>query len=59
MDPESLRLLLIEDNPIDASVIREYLAHANGLHIELEHAERLSHGIACLRKGRFDAAPWT
>ena len=56
MDPESLRLLLIEDNPIDARVIQEYLAHTNGLRIELEHAECLSLGVACLRDRQFDAA---
>ena len=55
MESESLRLLLIEDNSIDARVIREYLVRTNGLSIELEHTERLSLGMACLRDRRFDA----
>jgi len=55
MTPELLRLLLIEDNPIDASVIQHFLAHTNGMHIESEHAERLSTGLARLADGRFDA----
>ncbi len=53
MDSEALRLLLIEDNPIDARVIREYLAQTNAVHIELEHVEQLSSGLARLTDGRF------
>ncbi len=56
MVPESLQLLLIEDNPIDARVIQEYLAHTDGLCIELEHAALLSQGMARLQDKRFDAA---
>ena len=56
MAPESLQLLLIEDNPIDARVIQEYLAHTHGLCIELEHAALLSQGMARLQDKRFDAA---
>jgi len=56
MDSEPLRLLLIEDNPIDARVIQQYLARAKGLPIELEHVELLSLGMARLRERRFDAA---
>ena len=56
MESESLRLLLIEDNPIDVQVIRGFLARTNGLSIELEHAGQLSLGMARLREQRFDAA---
>ena len=56
MESESLRLLLIEDNPIDAQVIRGFLGHAKGLSIELEHVKQLSLGMARLREQRFDAA---
>ncbi|MGO8749779.1 MAG: response regulator [Thermoguttaceae bacterium] len=55
MEYESLRLLLIEDNPIDARVIQEYLASTRGLHVELEHTVQLSLGMARLRDRRFDA----
>lgn len=54
MDSEFFRLLLIEDNPIDARVIREYLANKNGVHIEVEHVERLAAGLARLTDGGFD-----
>ncbi len=56
METESLRLLLIEDNPIDAHVVRGYLANSKGSRIELEHVGLLSLGMARLRDGRFDAA---
>jgi PAS domain S-box-containing protein len=55
MASESLRLLLIEDNLVDACVIQGYLTHTNGLHVELEHAQQLSLGVAWLRERRFDA----
>ena len=54
MNPEILRILLIEDNPMDAQVIRECLAHTSEVHIELEHADRLSAGLVRLADGRFD-----
>jgi PAS domain S-box-containing protein len=42
-----LRLLLIEDNPGDAGLVRAYLASA-GARFELEWAERLAEGIEVL-----------
>jgi PAS domain S-box-containing protein len=56
MDSESLRILLIEDNPIDAHVIRAYLAGSNGLCVDVEHTERLATALACLTQQKFDAA---
>jgi sigma-B regulation protein RsbU (phosphoserine phosphatase) len=56
MDCESLRVLLIEDNPIDAHVIRAYLAGSNGLRVDVQHTERLSTALACLTQRQFDAA---
>jgi sigma-B regulation protein RsbU (phosphoserine phosphatase) len=56
MDSESLRILLIEDNPIDAHVIRAYLAGSNGLHVDVQHTERLSTALAYLSQRDFDAA---
>ena len=54
MNSELLRLLLIEDNPIDARVIRECLASGSEVQVELEHVEQLSAGLALLSDGRFD-----
>ena len=56
MDSESLRILLIEDNPIDAHVIRAYLAGSNGFCVDVERTERLSTALACLTQQKFDAA---
>lgn len=55
MGPDSFQVLLIEDNPLDACVIREYLdaSDPNGLH--LKHVDRLSAGLARLAGDRFDA----
>jgi signal transduction histidine kinase len=43
----AIRVLLIEDNPGDARLIREMLRDAGGeqLHVELSHADRLSTGL--------------
>lgn len=54
MKSDRLRVLLIEDNPIDTQVIREYLARPEEVQIELEHAERLSTALARLPDGHFD-----
>ena len=40
--PPLIKLLLIEDNPGDARLIRAMLAGARGLTFEMEHVERLS-----------------
>ena len=45
MEDRPLRVLLIEDNPGDARLIREMLAEARGVSLELECAERLSTGL--------------
>ncbi len=52
-DPASTRVLLIEDNPGDARLIREMLSEISGF--ELVHAERLSEGVQQLDDGSFDA----
>jgi DNA-binding NtrC family response regulator len=44
----SIRLLLIEDNPGDADLVREMLDSTSEASFELEHAERLSGGLALL-----------
>ena len=50
---ESIRALLIEDNPGDARLIRELLrdVEAGPAHVELLHADRLSTGVDRLSDG--------
>lgn len=44
-------MLLIEDNPGDARLLREYLADPAGASFELEHTDTLAKGIARLANG--------
>jgi signal transduction histidine kinase len=55
MSVSPIRVLLIEDNPGDADLVREYLLDAERGRIDLEHADRLSAGLAKLAEERFDA----
>lgn len=50
----SLRVLLIEDNPADAVFIRNALSKAKGLTFDLCHADRLATGIERLAEGDID-----
>jgi len=52
---ETISLLLIEDNPADAGLVREALADARGVRFNIQHADRLSKGLQLLRQGTFDA----
>ena len=53
--PEPLvRLLLVEDNPGDADLVREMLDSTSEAKFELVHAERLSKGLALLAGGGCD-----
>ncbi len=54
MDSKTIRVLLIEDNPGDARLIREILAEAKGNQFEFERADRLSTGLECLAAGGVD-----
>jgi PAS domain S-box-containing protein len=54
MDSHHIHLLLIEDNPGDAGLIREMLAEARGMSFELEWTETLSQGIVRLALGGID-----
>jgi PAS domain S-box-containing protein len=54
MDSHHIHLLLIEDNPGDAGLIREMLAEAKGMSFELEWTETLSEGIDRLALGGID-----
>jgi PAS domain S-box-containing protein len=50
-----VQLLLIEDNPGDARLIRELLSEAQTIAFQLEHVDRLSAGLARLSEGGIDA----
>jgi signal transduction histidine kinase len=50
----SVKLLLIEDSPDDAAVIREALSEASDAHYEMEWANRLSAGLEALTRQAFD-----
>jgi PAS domain S-box-containing protein len=54
MGIQNIHLLLIEDNPGDAGLIREMLAEAKGMRFELEWTETLSEGIERLALGGID-----
>jgi PAS domain S-box-containing protein len=54
MGSQNVRLLLIEDNPGDAGLIREMLAEAKGMSFELEWTETLLEGIERLASGGID-----
>ena len=54
MSEESISLLLIEDNPGDARLIREMLVEAKGSHFELMHTERLLEGLQLLEDGDYE-----
>jgi PAS domain S-box-containing protein len=51
---EKIRILLIEDNPGDARLIKELLTAAEGASFNLEHTDRLSTGLARLARGDID-----
>jgi glutamate dehydrogenase (NAD(P)+) len=51
---KSLKVLLIEDSPSDAGLIREMLADTQDVAFQLEHADRLSAGLARIAAGGID-----
>lgn len=57
MPGETLRALLIEDNPGDARLIREMLRETggHGASVALEHVDRLERGLQRLSEGGIDA----
>lgn len=54
MQTDSLRVLVIEDNPLDADLLRYTLARARGVQLALVFAETLNAGLALLGVERFD-----
>lgn len=54
MEAQPLRILLVEDNPGDARLIRETLREAASLHFDLMHVERLSAARAACESSAVD-----
>ena len=54
-DPEPLRVLLVEDNPGDARLVREMLAEMNTERYEVIATDRLADTLAALTERPFDA----
>jgi len=54
MSEKPIKVLLIEDNPGDARLIREALAEARGATFDVLCAERLKEGLQRLGEGKFD-----
>jgi signal transduction histidine kinase/HPt (histidine-containing phosphotransfer) domain-containing protein len=55
MQRQQIQLLLIEDSPDDALLIREYLADARQADFEVQHADWLRSGLERLAQGGLDA----
>jgi PAS domain S-box-containing protein len=53
MDPK-FRVMLVEDNPGDARLVRELLVSSSTAQFELAHVERLSEALTRLETERFD-----
>ncbi len=51
MESETVRLLLIEDNPVDVRLIERMLSDARELALEIESVDRLSAGLECCARG--------
>jgi signal transduction histidine kinase/DNA-binding NarL/FixJ family response regulator len=49
-----MRILLVEDNPGDARLVKEFLAEIGTSPVELTHVERLSEAREALARGRVD-----
>lgn len=54
MDSKPITVLLIEDNPDDAVLIRRYLSGVQKVRYEVTHADRLGTGLEYLQGGGFD-----
>jgi CheY-like chemotaxis protein len=54
MDDTPIRVLLIEDNPTDALLLRQACAAVPLMPCAFTHVERLSEGLKCLSEAHFD-----
>jgi len=52
----SVRILLVEDNPLDARLIREIMKFSHSVVCVIESAETLGNGLKLLKFGSFDVA---
>src|SRR5436305_4785964 len=52
---EAIRLLLVEDNPDDASLLKDALGKVRHTRFEIAHAERLDQAVEQLSQAKFDA----
>ncbi|MDD5730618.1 MAG: response regulator, partial [Candidatus Omnitrophica bacterium] len=49
-----IRILLVEDNPGDARLLKEYLEESKALQFEMTHAEKLSSALSHMENAHFD-----
>lgn len=54
MEERPIEVLLVEDNPGDARLVRESLADVGPSQFNLTHVERLEDALRRLEKGRYD-----
>ena len=52
--PSRLKVLLIEDSPVDSRLLRLLLSESTSAHFELTHVERLAEGLQRLNAEHFD-----
>jgi DNA-binding NarL/FixJ family response regulator len=53
---QRFRILIIDDNPSDGELLRQFLSASDGCRFEVEHVERLSHALERLQDDHFDVA---
>ncbi len=54
MTTDPIQVLMIEDDPDDVLLMREFLTEAGALKIKLAHADRLSEGLKRIAEQKFD-----
>jgi DNA-binding NarL/FixJ family response regulator len=54
MTRQKIKVMLVEDNPADARLLRAATAQTGSSHLELVHTTRLSEALPRLRRERFD-----
>ena len=53
MEP-AVKVLLIEDSPVDSRLLRLLLSEGGSTHFEITHVDKLAEGLERLGEGRFD-----